>query len=140
MFRRTSKFLCLVCDFASEYSEFILPITVTVAVKRLLQYYCDVEVQIFFTGEFSSHSLVSPCYFYRCTEVFVPAVCILCSTFLPKEKQHLSFAFNSGDSVVEDSQGERLVPAGVERGTDGPGLLFGLVLGVRGELELDVGV
>lgn len=41
---------------------------------------------------------------------------------------------------MEDSQGERLVPAGVEGGTDGPGLLFGLIFGVRGELELDVGV
>lgn len=41
---------------------------------------------------------------------------------------------------MEDSQGERLVPAGVEGGTDGPGLLFGLVLGVGGELELDVGI
>lgn len=39
-----------------------------------------------------------------------------------------------------DSQGERLVPTGVEGGTDRPGLLFGLVFGVRGELELDVRV
>lgn len=66
----------------------MLLITVTTAAKGLLQYYCDVEVQIFFTGEFSSHSLVS--YFYGCTQVFVPAVCILCSIFLPKEKRHLS--------------------------------------------------
>lgn len=48
--------------------------------------------------------------------------------------------FHSGGHVMEDSQGERIVPAGVEGGTDGPGLLFGLVFGVRGELELDVGV
>lgn len=39
-----------------------------------------------------------------------------------------------------DSQGEGLIPAGVEGGTDGPGLLFGLILWVGGELELNVGV
>lgn len=52
----------------------------------------------------------------------------------------VSLVFNSGDYVMEDLQGERLVPTGVEGGADGPGLLFGLVLGVRGELELDIGV
>lgn len=39
-----------------------------------------------------------------------------------------------------DSQGEGLIPAGVEGGTDGPGLLFGLILWVGGELELNVRV
>lgn len=39
-----------------------------------------------------------------------------------------------------DSQGEGLVPAGVEGGADGPGLLFGLILWVGGELEFNVGV
>lgn len=38
------------------------------------------------------------------------------------------------------SQIEGLVPSGVEVGADGFGLLLGLVFGVRGELELDVGV
>lgn len=39
-----------------------------------------------------------------------------------------------------DSQGEGLVPLGVEVGADGLGLLLGLVLGVGDELQLDVGV
>lgn len=39
-----------------------------------------------------------------------------------------------------DSQGEGLVPAGVEGRTDGPGLLFGLIFGVGGDFEFDVGV
>lgn len=39
-----------------------------------------------------------------------------------------------------DSQGEGLVPAGVERRTDGPGLLFGLIFGVGGDLEFDIWV
>ena len=39
-----------------------------------------------------------------------------------------------------DSQGEGLVPAGVERGADGPGLLFGLVLWVGDELEFNIRV
>lgn len=39
-----------------------------------------------------------------------------------------------------DLQAEGLVPLGVEVGADGLGLLLGLVLGVRDELELDVGV
>lgn len=39
-----------------------------------------------------------------------------------------------------DSQVEGLVPLGVEVGANGLGLLLGLVLGVRDELELDVGV
>lgn len=39
-----------------------------------------------------------------------------------------------------DSQVEGLVPLGVEVGADGLGLLLGLVLGVGGELDLDVGV
>lgn len=43
------------------------------------------------------------------------------------------------DTTV-DSQGEGLVPAGVEGGTDGPGLLFGLILRVGGELEFNIGV
>lgn len=38
------------------------------------------------------------------------------------------------------SQDEGLVPAGVEGGADGPGLLFGLVLRVRDELEFNVWV
>lgn len=38
------------------------------------------------------------------------------------------------------SQIKSLVPFGVEVGADGFGLLLGLVFGVRGELELDVGI
>lgn len=38
------------------------------------------------------------------------------------------------------SQSKSLVPFGVEVGADGFGLLLGLTLGVRGELELDVGI
>lgn len=71
--------------------------------------------------------------------VFVSAGYIFAVFFVKRETTLVS-GFHSGDHVMEDSQGERLVPAGVEGGTDGPGLLFGLVFGVRGELELDVGV
>lgn len=39
-----------------------------------------------------------------------------------------------------DSQGEGLVPAGVERWTDGPGLLFGLILWVWYEFEFNIRV
>lgn len=38
------------------------------------------------------------------------------------------------------SQSKSLVPFGVEVGADGFGLLLGLTFGVRGELELDVGI
>lgn len=60
--------------------------------------------------------------------------------FFVKRETTLVFVFKSRDYVREDLQGERLVPTGIEGGTDCPGLLFGLVLGVRGELELDIGV
>lgn len=39
-----------------------------------------------------------------------------------------------------NSQSKGLVPFGVEVGADGFGLLLGLIFGVRGELELDIGV
>lgn len=81
-----------------------------------------------------------PYYFYWCTLVFVSAGCIFCSIYFVKRETTPVFGFYSGDYVMEDLQGERLVPTGVEGGTDGPGLLFGLVLGVRGELELNIGV
>lgn len=38
------------------------------------------------------------------------------------------------------SQIKGLVPSGIEVGADGFGLLLGLIFGVRGELELDIGV
>lgn len=37
-------------------------------------------------------------------------------------------------------QGEGLIPARVERGTDGPGLLFGFILWIRDELEFNIWV
>lgn len=43
------------------------------------------------------------------------------------------------DTLV-DLQAEGLVPAGVERGADGPGLLFGLILWVGDELEFNIRV
>lgn len=42
--------------------------------------------------------------------------------------------------LLTDSQHEGLVPGGVERGADGPGLLFGLILGVWDEFELHIRV
>lgn len=39
-----------------------------------------------------------------------------------------------------NSQSKGLVPFGVEVGADGFGLLLGLIFGVWGELELDIGV
>lgn len=38
----------------------------------------------------------------------------------------------------QDSQGEGLVPAGVERRTDGSGLLFGFILWIWDEFEFDI--
>lgn len=46
---------------------------------------------------------------------------------------------HAGDTIA-NSQGEGFIPAGVEGGADGPGLLFGLILWVGGELEFNVGV
>ncbi len=42
--------------------------------------------------------------------------------------------------TLTDSQDEGLVPGGVERGADGAGLLFGLILGVWDEFELHIRV
>lgn len=89
---------------------------------------------------FPSHSRVSPYYFYCSHELFLYLQDIFLGFFFVKRVTTLVSGFHSGGHVMEDSQGERIVPAGVEGGTDGPGLLFGLIFGVRGELELDIGV
>lgn len=41
---------------------------------------------------------------------------------------------------MSDSQIKGLVPFGVEVGANGFGLLLGLIFGVWGELELDIGI
>lgn len=123
MSRCTNKGLSLVRDFANKYDKYIIRITVTMDVMHvpLTQ---------------SSQSIL---FFIVHTSCFCICSVYFCRFFVKRETTIVS-GFHSGDHVMEDSQGERIVPAGVEGGTDGPGLLFGLVFGVRGELELDVGV
>lgn len=41
---------------------------------------------------------------------------------------------------LNDSQGEALVPHGVECGADGLGLLLAVALGVRNQFEFNIGV
>lgn len=55
------------------------------------------------------------------------------------EKTHLKCR-ESVCLTLTDSQDKGLVPGGVERGADGPGLLFGLILGVWDEFELHIRV
>lgn len=49
-----------------------------------------------------------------------------------KEEIHQEEGFNS--------QREGLIPLGVQRGADGFGFLFALVLGVRNKLQLHIGI
>lgn len=75
---------------------------------------------------------------FYCSHKLCYLQCLFLHYFLLERESTLVSGFIS--DVTEDSQGERLVPAGVEGGADGPGLLFGLVPGVWGELELDIRV